>query len=123
MNAVKVQLRRMYVLLAGAYIIGVVVLVAWQVGALYSFTLGTLVSGLNFYLTYISFMKLYQPTLGARHVFFAGPLPKLLTIMAGALICYQLPTIFLIVPFLVGVCLYPLGYICVGIIDYVKIAK
>jgi len=123
MDAVKGQLKRMYLFLAFAYMCGLGICLIWQTSALASFTLGVAVSGLNFYLTYISFVKLYQPALGAKHVLLAGPLPKLLTIIIGTVICYQLPMFFLLVPFLLGICLYPFGYLWVSLLDYITISR
>jgi len=123
MNGVKAQLKQMYLFLGISYICGCVICVVWAPDALLSLTLGIAVSAVNFYLTYISFIKLYKPALGARHVLLAGPLSKLLTIITGTIICYQLPVIFSIVPFLIGVCLYPAGYFCVAMKDYLVITK
>jgi len=123
MDAVKKQLKQMYLFLTVVYIFGACLCLMWWHSSLSGFTLGIVVSAFNFYLTYISFVKLYRNASGVKTIVFVGPFPKLLLIVSGSIICYQLPDFFAIVPFLVGVCVYPIGYFYTGFLNYVASAR
>lgn len=118
MEAVKQQVKQLYVLLSILYLIGMVTLVFWDRAGIVSFTFGTLISSLNIYLTYLSFKNVYRNSQDARSFLFSGPLPKLVLIILGSIICQQVPEMLPIVPFLAGVCLYAFSYLLAGAEDY-----
>lgn len=120
MEAVKKQLQFMYKLLGVLYLVGLVVLTIIKRDFILSFSFGTLISAINFYLTYLSFRKLYSTDTSTFTGVLVGPLPKLILIIGGALICYNLPQYLPIVPFLIGVCLYAITYLLLGAVDYTK---
>jgi len=123
MDAVKKQLKQMYLFLTVIYICGASICLIWWHSSLAGFTLGIVVSAFNFYLTYISFVKLYRNVRDVKNIVLVGPFPKLLLIVSGSIICYRFPAFFAIVPFLVGVGIYPIGYFYTGFLNYAASAR
>lgn len=118
MEAVKEQLKKMYALLGIMYVIGLICFILFQRSFILSFSFGTFVSAVNFYLTFWAFNKMYKTEEGKAAGLLVGPLPKLGLIILGSILCYKLPDILPVLPFLIGVCLYPIAYLLLGAVDF-----
>ena len=123
MNIVKQQLKTIYIMLGIMYIVGLICFSIISPNFILGFSFGTVVSGINFYITFWGFNKMLQATDGENGSLLIGPLPKLVFIILGSIICYKLPAILPVLSFLIGVCLYPVIYLLLGVIDYLKNRK
>ncbi|GBU10871.1 hypothetical protein AwErysi_04870 [Erysipelotrichaceae bacterium] len=84
---------------------------------------GSIAGGICLAISYITFKKMYAdkssaPTSGA-----IGTLPKLLVLVAGAIISKNMPEFFNIGAYILGFFTYIIAYVILWILDFIKVRK
>ncbi len=123
MEEIKKQVRDMYIILGALMIIGVLILIFVQKTWIAGYLLGGFISALTLLLSYVSFVKTYSTKEKAQILGVFGTMPKLLLLFGGALIAYNLPSIFNFMSYIIGFCMYLVTYLVISILNFFKYKK
>lgn len=119
MQDVKRQQRQLIIILGALYALGVLSLVIMQPSFIFTYSVGTMVNFALIWLTYIAFIQQYVKQEIGLNALLTGSLPKMLIVLVGAAICYQLQRPAML-GYVLGIVLNPIVYLGNGVVEYVK---